>query len=135
LIYDIDSCNEQIFEFNAAGEKQGKGNAKLRTRVPRRQREKIMVSEIIHLADAFTETPNKQMSLDIFWGVLKNVTTVLEAGPGQEDDNIEASAGRSHGEMVLVKVNQELMQNSPNKNERPDEVAEGTKLDQMAWFQ
>jgi hypothetical protein len=53
--YDVDSYDKQFLEFNAVGESQNKGNLKTTTKIPRRTHEKIMVSEILFRANAFTE--------------------------------------------------------------------------------
>ena len=131
--FDVDSYDEQFFEFNAAGEKQDKANNKTNTKVPKRTKEKIMVSEVLLLVRAFLETDNRKMTTDTFWKELKNITTVLDEATAKENgsDNTE---GRSHGEFALVQVNRELMQSTPMEDETPEELAEASDMDQMAWF-
>jgi hypothetical protein len=73
----VASFDEQYLEFVAAGESQDIGNIKSQSKVPRRTKEKIMVSEILALADVFVETPGRKFTNDTFWKVLKNITFTL----------------------------------------------------------
>jgi hypothetical protein len=132
--YDVESYDEQFFEFEAAGEKQDKGNTKTQAKTPRRNLEKIMVSEILLLVDAFNETDHRAMNVKVFWSVLKDVTTTFE-DEAKDDDECEGNDGRSEGELALVEVNRELMRNSPLENETTEEVADANEMDQLAWFQ
>ncbi len=63
-----------------------------------------MVAEVLQLADAFTETPGRKMTLDTFWGVLSKATTVLEkTAEGENVDEESANmSGRSDSEIALV---------------------------------
>jgi hypothetical protein len=131
--YDVDAYDEQFLEFQAAGENQDKGNKKSQSKIPKRHLEKIMVSEILLLADAFTEIPDRKMSEDLFWKVLKNVTTSLDRNDDTEE-NGDLTEGRSHAEHALVTVNREMMQNNPLQSETSEEVADASELDQLAWF-
>ena len=97
-LYDVDSYDKMHFEFNAPGEKQDEGNTKSQTKVPKIHKEKRMVSEILNLVDVFTKTPNCKMKQDLFWGVLKDVTTNLEAEEVDDDRENDAMAGQSHAE-------------------------------------
>ena len=133
--YDVESYDEQFFEFEAAGEKQDKGNNKTPTQAPRRNQEKVMVAEILHLSDAFTETENRKMTVNTFWSVLKDVTTILGDDGEKDSEGLTSTDGRSQGELALVEVNHEMMHNSPLQNETTEEVANANEMDQLAWFQ
>jgi hypothetical protein len=130
--YDVDSYDEQFLEFDAAGENQDMGNCKSQSKVPRRHQEKIMVSEILHLADAFIEKPGRSMKENTFWDVLKNLTTTLEKEDGTEGDT--TNQGRSSGEEALVEVNHEILANAPTENEIPEDIQDASELDQLEWF-
>jgi hypothetical protein len=132
--YDVGSFDEMYFEFEAAGDKQDKGNCKSQTKVPRRTLEKFLVQEVFCLADTFTETPERKMTVDTFWGVLSKITTSLERSKEEEAEGEESTNGRSHGEMALVDVNREMMQNNQGGEETPEEIADATELDQLKWF-
>jgi hypothetical protein len=130
--FDVNSYDEQFLEFDAAGKNQDKGNCKTQTTIPRRTSEKIMLSEILFLADAFTEIPGRKMTEETYWKVLKNVTTKLEDEEETKDDD-KVKDGRSSTEQLAVEVNHELMQNTPNENETPLEIQDTTEMDQLEW--
>jgi hypothetical protein len=128
---DVDSYDEQFLEFDAAGVKQDKGNCKTQTTIPRR--EKMMLSEILFLADSFIETPGKKMTEEMYWKELKNVTTKLEDEEKTNDDQIKD--GRSATEQVVVDDNHDLMVNTPHEDKTPLEIQDTTKMDQLKWHQ
>jgi hypothetical protein len=127
--YGVSSYDEQFLEFVAAGESQDIGNVKTQSKVPRRTKEKIMVSEILTLADVFVETPGRKFTNDTFWKVLKNITSTLVV----EKKEDRAKEGRSEGEVILAKVNRELLNNEADKDEVPDEVEDMGDMDLLAW--
>jgi hypothetical protein len=127
---NVESFDEMYFQFNAAGEKQDKGNCKTQTTVPRRTKEKIMISEILSLVNAFEETPGHKMEENTFWKVLKDITTSLEIKPSEVDKTKE---GRSSAEEVLVEANHDLLQSRPNESETPNETEDMDEMDLLAW--
>jgi hypothetical protein len=131
--FDVDSYDEQFLEFDAAGVKQDKGNCKTQTTIPRRTKEKMMLSEIMFLADAFIETPGRKMTEETYWKVLANVTTTLEDKDNTNEDKIKD--GRSATEQVAVDVNHDLMQNTPHENETPLEIQDTSEMDPLEWHQ
>ena len=74
--------------------------------------------------------------MDTFWGVLSKATTVLEkTAEGENVDEESANmSGRSDSEIALVQVNREVMASSQNIDETPEEIADGTELDKLAWI-
>jgi hypothetical protein len=132
--YDVDSYDEQFFEFDAAGNKQDKGNNKKQTTVPRRHKEKIMISEILQLVDVFSEVENRKMTNETFWKALKDLTTTFVDETNKESDAADTE-GRSEGELALVQINREMLHNTPLEDETTEEVAEGNEMDQLAWLE
>jgi hypothetical protein len=133
--YDVEAFDEIFFEFQAAGEKQDKGNCKSQTKVLKRTLEKIMVQEMFLLVDAFTETPGREMNVNTFWSILSKITTSLDIEKDNDGLGEDSTNGRSHREIALVNVNREMMQNAQGADETPEEIADASKLDQLAWFQ
>jgi hypothetical protein len=129
--FDLDSYDKQFLEFNAAGVKQHKGNCNTQTTIPRKTSKKIMLSEILYLADTFVEKPGREMKAETYWKVLKEVTTNLV--DDKEKNSNEVKDGRSAIELLAVEVNHELMENTPNANKTPLKVKDITEMDQMEW--
>ena len=72
-VHDTKMRNDDAFIL-----KSQKGNVKDKTTPVKRQKEKVMVAEIMNLSNAFQEIPNRKFELDTIWDVLKNITTSLE---------------------------------------------------------
>jgi hypothetical protein len=62
----VEACDKMFFEFKSAGKTQDNGDAKTQTKIPKSHKERTMVAEALQLADAFTETPGRKMTLDAF---------------------------------------------------------------------
>ncbi len=88
-----------------------------------------MVSEILFLVDAFSETAGQKIKENTFWKVLKDVSTSLEVDI-LDDNEVEGNIdGRSYyGEIALVTVKLEMMNNVKMVSERWEEGTEATEL-------
>jgi hypothetical protein len=131
--HDVESYDEQFLEFEAAGEKQDKGNCKTQTKVPRRGQEKAMIAEILALGNAFTEIAGRKMEDNTYWNVLKLITTTLNGGEEKADAD-QNKDGRSTGEEAMCSINKEMADNTPGLNETPDEVEDAPELERLEWL-
>ena len=85
--FDIESFNAMFEKGEADGDSSDKSQSKKASTPMSNVAEKILISEILHLADVCVEQPGRALGPNTLWNVLKSVTTTLAETNDASDAN------------------------------------------------